>query len=152
MDDPPQQPPRRYTAPFGGYGSGSPREAECEWLRPFAVAERYQGQLYVLIGPDTFSGAITLATVLQDTGRAQLIGETTLDSASYCADIASEMLPLPRTGLLYQPSRTCFVRPNGRLNDEGVVPDIVVPSTLADQVAGRDPVLAQTLDMIRRGP
>ncbi|MBK8986214.1 MAG: hypothetical protein IPM39_09055 [Chloroflexi bacterium] len=116
------------------------------------MAERYRGQLYVLIGPDTFSGAITLATALQDSGRAQLIGEETLDTASYCANVPTEMLPLPRTGLPYQSSRMCLVRPNGRLSDEGVMPDIIVPTTLADQIAGRDPVLSHTLDMIRRGP
>jgi hypothetical protein len=150
LDEPFRWCSRQYVAPFGGYGSGSPRETDCEWLRPFDVAERYQGQLYVLIGPDTFSGAITLATALQDSGRAQLIGEETLDTASYCANVPTEMLPLPRTGLLYQSSQTCLVRPSGRLNDEGVMPDIIVPTTLADQVAGRDPVLAHTLDMIRR--
>jgi len=32
------------------------------------------------------------------------------------------------------------------------MPDIIVPTTLADQIAGRDPVLAHTLDMIQRRP
>ena len=59
------------------------------------------------------------------------------------------MLSLPRTGMPYQSFRTYLVRPNGRLNDEGVMPDIIVPTTLADQIAGRDPALDDTLAMIR---
>ena len=135
-------------APFGGYGSGEPREMECEVFQPFAVAERYQGKIYLLIGPDTISAAITMATILQDYDLALLIGEETIGSASYCADVP-DMLPLPRTGLLYRISRTCFVRPSGVLDDQPVVPDIIVKTTIADEIAGHDPVMDYTLEMIR---
>lgn len=140
---------RSLQAPFRGYGSGDPREMECEVIQPFAVAERYQGNLYLLIGPDTFSAAITLATILQDDEMALLVGEETGDSASYCADLPSEMRSLPRTGLLYHCSQTCYVRPNGVLDDPPVVPDITVKTTIADVLAGNDPVLAYTLELIR---
>ncbi len=136
-------------APFGGYGSGEPREMECEVFQSFAVAERYQGNIYLLIGPNTFSAAITLATILQDYNMGLLIGEETTDSASYCGETSIEMLPLPRTGLLYRSSQTCFVRPSGVLDDQPVVPDIIVKTTIADEIAGNDPVMDYTLEIIR---
>ncbi|MCB9422879.1 MAG: hypothetical protein H6667_23975 [Ardenticatenaceae bacterium] len=136
-------------APFRGYGSGEPREMECEVIQPFAVAERYQGKIYLLIGPDTFSASITLATILQDYDMGLLIGEETTDSASYCADVPLEMSSLPRTGLRYRISRTCYVRPSGVLDDQPVVPDIIVKTAVIDQIAGNDPVLTYTLEMIQ---
>ena len=81
---------KSYEAPFNGYGSGAPREVACDVIQPFNAKERFQGKLYVLIGPDTFSAAITFATILQDYGLATLIGEETTDTASYCANIVLE--------------------------------------------------------------
>lgn len=142
---------RSYKAPFGGYGTGNPREIECELQEPFDVSQRYTGKLYLLIGPDTFSAAMMFAMILQDYDLALLIGEETRDSASFCANVTSEMLPLPRTGLLYLCSRECFVRPSGVVDDRGVVPDILVETTIEDQIAGIDPVLNYTLELIRSG-
>jgi hypothetical protein len=140
---------KSYEAPFNGYGSGAPREVACNLIQPFNTAERFQGNPYLLIGPDTFSAAITFATILQDYGLATLIGEETTDTASYCANIVLEGTPLPRTGLRYTLSKTCYVRPSGVFDDDPVIPDIVVDTTIEDEIAGRDPVLEYTLDMIR---
>ena len=140
-----------YQAPFGGYGSGNPRESTCELIQPVDVSQRYRGKLYLLIGPDTFSGAITFATILQDSHLALLIGEETTDSASYCANIIVEGTSLPRTGLKYVLSRTCFIRPSGVVDDRGVIPDFTIKTTVEDQIAGNDPVLTYTLEMIRGG-
>jgi hypothetical protein len=140
---------KSYEAPFKGYGSGAPREVPCEVIQPFNTTERFQGEFYLLIGPQTFSAAITFSTILQDYGLATLVGEATNDVASYCANIVLEGTPLPRTGLLYTVSRTCYVRPSGILDNNPVVPDIIVKTTIEDQIADRDPVLEYTLDMIR---
>jgi hypothetical protein len=142
---------KSYEAPFKGYGAGAPREVACELIQPFNAAERFQGKLYLLIGPQTNSAAITFATILQDYDLATLIGEETYDVASYCANIVLEGTPLPRTGLMYTLSKTCYVRPSGVLDDNPVIPDINVETTIEDQIAGRDPVLKYTLDMIRSG-
>jgi hypothetical protein len=140
---------KSYEAPFKGYGAGAPREVACELIQPFNAAERFQGKLYLLIGPQTNSAAITFATILQDYDLATLIGEETYDVASYCANIVLEGTPLPRTGLMYTLSKTCYVRPSGVLDDLPVIPDIVVKTTIEDQIAGRDPVLEYTLELIR---
>ena len=118
-------------------------------IQPFPAEQRYPGDLYLLIGPDTFSSGIVFATILQDYDLALLIGEPTSDTASFCADVASEMTPLPRTGLLLQISRTCQVRPSGELDANGVQPDVEIKTTLAQRLAGEDPVLDYTLDLIR---
>jgi C-terminal processing protease CtpA/Prc len=36
------------------------------------------------------------------------------------------------------------------LDDRGIVPDILVETTIEDQIAGTDPVLDYTLEMIER--
>lgn len=138
-----------YQAPFGGYGSGKPREMECEIIQPFDAAERFNGELYLLIGPDTYSSAITFATILQDYHLATLIGEQTTDTASYCAGITTGSLP--RTKLIYILSRRCNVRPSDVLDNQPVIPDILVKTTVADQVALKDPVLDYTIETIRNG-
>lgn len=148
-DQPYRQCSRSYGAPAGISGSGDPIEKECELKQPFNVLQRYQGKLYLLLGPDTISAAVTFATILQDYDLATLIGEETLMAASYCGDIVSNMPSLPHTHLLYRASRTCYVRPSGILDDRSVAPDIIVRTTINDQIAGNDPVLTYTLDMIR---
>lgn len=139
---------RLYRAPFKGYGSGEPRELECELLQPFDAAERFTGKLYLLIGPDSFSAPIILANILQDYGLATLIGEETPDTASFCASAVDSYLP--RTKLPYRISVECYVRPSGVLDDNPVIPDIIVETTIEDQIAGRDPVLEYTLKMIKK--
>jgi hypothetical protein len=138
---------RLYRAPFKGYGSGEPRELECVLLQPFDAAERFTGKLYLLIGPDSFSASIILANILQDYGLATLIGEETPDTASFCANAVDSYLP--RTKLLYRISVECYVRPSGVLDDNPVIPNILVKTTIEDQIAGRDPVLEYTLSLIR---
>jgi hypothetical protein len=145
------QPYRRCSIRYARYGvdiSASPREIECDLIQPLDIPLRFQGKLYLLIGPDTYSAAITFATILQDYNLAILIGEETTAPASYCAYI-SDPVALPRTHLLYQCPVSCYIRPNGLYDDRGVIPDVVVETTFQDRIDGKDPVLAYTLDMIR---
>lgn len=145
------QPYRRCSIRYARYVvdiSASPREIECDLIQPLDIPLRFQGKLYLLIGPDTYSAAITFATILQDYNLAILIGEETTAPASYCAYI-SDPVALPRTHLLYRCSASCYIRPNGVNDDRGVIPDVVVETTFQDRIDGKDPVLAYTLDMIR---
>jgi C-terminal processing protease CtpA/Prc len=131
--------------------SASPQEIECDLIQPLDIPLRFQGKLYLLIGPDTYSAAITFATILQDYDLAILIGEETITPASYCGYV-SDPVALPRTHLLYQCPASCYIRPNGLYDDRGVIPDVVIETTFQDRIDGRDPVLAYTLDMIRSSP
>ena len=141
---------RSYKAPFGGYGTGTPRESDfCKVIEPFDTEERFQGKIYLLTGPYSFSAAIIFGNILQDYGLATLIGEETRDTASFCA--MPSLSELPRTKLIYEVSTECFVRPSGLLDDQPLIPDIRVETTINDQLAGKDPVLDYTLEMIQNG-
>jgi C-terminal processing protease CtpA/Prc len=143
---------RRYIHPVHSYNSQESGETDCEEKKPYESPERYHGKIYLLIGPDTYSAAVTFAAILQDYSLATIIGEETLASASYCADSLIEILQkLPRTGLQYQYSRTCYVRPSGIFDERGVIPDIIIETTIEDQITGNDRVLNYTLEMIRDG-
>lgn len=136
-------------AAIGGSLTADPRKEDCDFRKPFNTRYPFQGKLYLLIGADTYSNGIGFATILQDHNLATLIGEETDDSASGCGDITIPGLSLPRTDLTYYISRTCYVRPNGVLNDRGVIPDVIVETTIQDRLTGKDPVLEYTLDLIR---
>jgi C-terminal processing protease CtpA/Prc len=145
------QPYRHCSVRFARYVvdiSSPPREIECDLIEPLDLPLRYKGKLYLLIGPDTFSAAITFATILQDYDLALLIGEETGDKASYCA-YTSDPLSLTRTHLRYQCPADCFVRPGGISDNHGVIPDVVVKTRIQDRFAGVDPVLAKALELIR---
>ena len=121
---------------------------ECDLIQPPDRPSRFQGDIYLLIGPDTFSAAITFATILQDYKLATLVGEGTEDKASYCAWV-SEPITLSHTHLQYTYSSSCYVRPDGIIENNGVIPDAIVRTTIDDYIAGRDPVLAKVIDLIR---
>jgi C-terminal processing protease CtpA/Prc len=125
---------------------------KCAFIRPWDnISSRYHGEIYLLIGPNTFSAAIWLATILQDHKLATLIGEETTEPSSFCAYITPGGDPLPRTGLRYMVSTKCLIRPNGIVDGRGVIPDIIVETTVNDIITGNDPVLDYTLQMIRDG-
>jgi hypothetical protein len=138
---------RSYKAPFSGYGTEAPREAECEVIEPFDTKERFRGTINLLIGPNSFSAAIIFGNILQDYRLDTLLGEETRDTASFCASPVESVLP--RTKLLYEISTVCYVRPSGVLDDRPLIPDIPVETTIQDQISGKDPVMDYTLKMIR---
>lgn len=94
---------------------------------------RYAGRVVVLVGRGTASAAEIFAAVLQDHGRATIIGRPTAGAV-----LASWFYELPDGGQL-QLSREDYLAPKGRrLEGRGVEPDIAVPRTLADLRAARD--------------
>jgi C-terminal processing protease CtpA/Prc len=153
-DQPYQHCSKSWKAPAGGYGSeATRRESACETQQPIEQPERYQGKRYLLVGPKTQSAAITFSTILQDYDLAVLLGEETLSPASFCARVSPFELPtLPRTGLEYRNSHTCFVRPSGETDwQRGVIPDFIVETSIEDMLSGHDPVLEYTLELIHSG-
>ncbi len=134
-----------YTAPPPGLAA-TPTPVECDERRPFATPLLFRGQVYLLIGPDSYSNAANFAAILQDYGLAELVGAETPTLAS-CGSVYSPAV-LPRTGLLLVCPTVCFVRPSGVQSDRGVIPDHLVATTLSDRFAGQDPVLAYTLKLI----
>lgn len=106
----------------------------------------YRGRVVVLVDGATGSAAEIFSAVLQDHGRATIIGRRTAGAV-----LASWFYALPDGGEL-QLSREDYVAPKGRrIEGKGVEPDIVVTRTLKDVRAGRDPDLDKALEVLRGG-
>jgi carboxyl-terminal processing protease len=104
----------------------------------------YRGRVAILVDGATGSAAEIFAAVLQDHGRATVIGRRTAGAV-----LASWFYRLPDGGEL-QLSREDYVAPKGRrIEGAGVVPDIVVSRALADIRAGRDRDLEAALEVLR---
>jgi carboxyl-terminal processing protease len=93
----------------------------------------YRGRVVVLVEGTTASAAEIFAAVLQDHGRAMLVGRNTAGAV-----LASRFYGLPGGGEL-QLSRDDYVTPKGRrIEGQGVAPDVVVARTFEDVRRGRD--------------
>ena len=106
---------------------------------------RYGGSVVVLVDGATGSAAEIFAAVLQEHGRAAIVGRKTAGAV-----LASWYHGLPDGGEL-QLSRQDYVTPQGRrLEKEGVEPDVKVVRTLADVRAGRDVDLEAALRVLAK--
>ena len=93
----------------------------------------------LLIGRATFSAAGNFAADVDALPRVRLIGEATGGAPSQWGD--STTVELPATGLIARVATT-FQR-YGRPSALTTRPDVAVPLTVEDFLAGRDPVLAR---------
>lgn len=104
---------------------------------------RYAGRVAVLVDRVTASAAEIFSAVLQDHGRATIIGRKTAGAV-----LASWFYVLPDGGEL-QLSREDYVAPKGRrLEGTGVEPDLASRLTLEDLRAGRDPDLEMAVRIL----
>jgi hypothetical protein len=99
-------------------------------------------KLYVLIGPDTASSAQDAAIQLRRDLHATLVGEPTREAPNGYGEVRS--LTLPNSGLRMQYATKYFRMIRGDDSSE-LAPHVLVPSTLDDALAGRDPVLESAL-------
>ena len=121
----------------GGYRGG-----KSSWQ---IVSARYGGSVVVLVDGATGSAAEIFAAVLQEHGRAAIVGRKTAGAV-----LASWYHGLPDGGEL-QLSRQDYVTPQGRrLEKEGVEPDVKVVRTVADVRAGRDVDLEAALRVLAK--
>ena len=106
---------------------------------------RYGGRVAVLTDAGTGSAAEIFSAVLQDHGRATIIGRKTAGAV-----LASWFYSLADGGEL-QLSREDYVTPKGRrLEGDGVEPDLASQLTLADLRAGHDPDLDVALRVLAK--
>jgi carboxyl-terminal processing protease len=105
----------------------------------------YRGRVAVLIDGATGSAAEIFAAVLQDHGRATLIGRRTAGAV-----LASWFYGLPDGGEL-QLSREDYKAPKGRrIEGKGIEPDVAVPRTLEDVRTGRDRDLEAAIAVLKK--
>jgi len=104
----------------------------------------YAGKVAILVDGATGSAAEIFAAVLQDHGRARVVGRRTAGAV-----LASRFHRLPDGGEL-QLSREDYVAPKGRrIEGAGIEPDIPVLRRLADFRAGRDADVEAALAALR---
>ena len=89
------------------------------------MAPYYGGPVYVLTGPNTASASEPLVYLLQSTGRATVVGQTTAG-----AMVSATMTELGDGWVLQHPVADYFTPDGTRLDQVGVTPDVEVP--LAD--------------------
>ncbi|MBM3852796.1 MAG: hypothetical protein FJ399_06530 [Verrucomicrobia bacterium] len=105
----------------------------------------YRGKVVVLVAGATGSAAEIFAAVLQDHGRATIVGRRTAGAV-----LASWFYQLPDGGQL-QLSREDYLAPKGRrIEGKGLEPDVPVNRTLAEVRTGRDWDLEAALAILAR--
>ena len=103
----------------------------CQYWTDASVGPRYSQPIYLLISPQTYSGAEECAYDLQAQKRATLVGETTGGAAN-----PGEYVPLSKGFIAFIPTGRP-INPVTRKNWErvGVKPDIAVPANNALKAA-----------------
>ena len=89
-------------------------------------ANRFDGDVYVLVNRYSFSNAVTTAALIQDYGFGVIMGEQTVDMATTYG--AMERFTLPNTGIVVTYPKALIVRPNGKESAHPLSPDILLPS------------------------
>jgi len=98
---------------------------------------RFKGNVYVLIGPKTFSAGQYLATTIADNKLATIVG-TPSGNKPTCQTGAS-LLKLPNTKKIITMSYTFGERPDKTKNNEDSLhPDFEIYQTLEDVINGKD--------------
>lgn len=108
---------------------------------------RFNGQVYVLIGPSTYSTAQGFAAAVQDYKLGTLIGEETGGVASSFG--AYMPFDLPNTRLWVFVSHKRIFRPSGKYDGRGVVPDYEVKQPGEDLEKEIDTVMEFAKELIR---
>lgn len=98
------------------------------------------GRLFVVIGPQTFSAAMNLATELERYAEPVFVGEPTGTSPHFFGD--HQPLVLPHSGIRVNISTVWWQTQNPRDRRAFLAPAIYTPMTAADYRANRDPALA----------
>ncbi len=123
--------------------TGKPITLAFDWIEVIKLKQvlegtgTYLGPVAVLVDAASGSGSELFAALLQSQGRATVLGQTS------CGCLLAYMgyADVPGGGKLAY-SEVGFAFPDGRrIEGVGVVPDVPVPLTVADLLAGRDRVL-----------
>jgi hypothetical protein len=139
--------PRALIIDFRRNGGGSLVEGRRHVVYPTWARSQlnYAGCLFVLIGPDTFSAAMTNVTDLRRETEAFLIGLPTGARPNGYQENSWFTLPNSRLRVSVATRRYRFGSPG----DDAVVPDLLVTETVEDLRRGRDAALIAALSRAR---
>lgn len=118
--------------------SGAPEEQ--------AGAQTFSGPVIMLIGTKTFSAGEDTAAIFRLSQRGLLIGEATGGSTGQPLQ-----LKLPGGGEAIICAKRDSYPDGSDFVGKGVQPDVLIKPSVADIRAGRDPVLAKAIALIRSG-
>lgn len=114
------------------------------WASLQLGSAHYAGRLAVLTGPQTASAAEILSSVLQEKGRATIVGRRTAGAL-----LAAIQANLPDKGMVQVSQLDVITMGGKRLEDEGLAPDVEMPaSTLAQLRADEDPELDTAIALL----
>ena len=99
--------------------------------------------MVVLVNEVTANAAEALAGALQDAGRAKVVGTPTEGAGS-----ATSFVVLSDGSAIHLPVSRWYTPLNRLIGKEGIVPDIHVAITPADQAVGQDSQLVEAYDYL----
>jgi hypothetical protein len=102
---------------------------------PHEVKHRFRGRVFLLVSHATNSAAVVTAAVFKHNAMGTVIGQETAGRIMFNSDPVA--VKLPRTGLTARIPVAIYALP-GENADRGVIPDVVVESTLEDLRNDRD--------------
>lgn len=120
---------------------------ERELKKPDENSDKFKGNIYVLIGDNTYSAAVSFAAMVKDFDTGLLVGEETGGYASHTGN--SVNLKLPYSGLTLRVATMYSIRPAGYDDGRGVVPDVEVDVDPLKLLQGEDQVLETVLEIIK---
>ena len=119
---------------------------------PIAGADRFKGNLVVLIDGATFSSAALLTTALKaQRKRVIFIGRETAGTEEGCNGFTIQHLTLPNSGIAVDfPWLRVISMAGSPVGGRGLLPDYPVDYTPEDIENGNDPDIAEALKVMRR--
>jgi C-terminal processing protease CtpA/Prc len=100
----------------------------------------FDGEVFVLTSPRTFSSGAWLPVLIQDNELGKVVGEPPGNAPSRPGDVLTFVLP--NSGLTLRLPFKDWIRPDPERDPaDELTPDVVVVPTVEDLIEGRDPVL-----------
>ncbi len=140
-----------WLAPLAWLLQGHVIGARGQRMRPTDPGHKFEGSVYALIGPGTFSAASDFVHVLQDFRLGTLVGEETGGLRQCFGDCPTFLMP--HSSLSFTVSTKRFYAPIPKPGDatHGSLPDIpLTDDRLAPFAGAKDPSIAFVLDLIER--
>jgi len=116
------------------------------WLKPSATHWRFHGRVAVLVGPGTVSSCESFAMMMRQVPGCKLIGQRTAGASGNSKPVA-----LGNGVVLFVPTWWDMELDGACLEGRGLQPDVEVDAA-SGLAAGRDPVLAAAVELLRRQP
>ncbi len=117
-----------------------------QWEKPVEAQKGFSDDVYLMVGPITYSAAIVLATTLEDHQFATLVGEKSGGFANQTAQ--GNLFNLPHSQLRAYVATRILVRPNGDSKRHNVEPHHVINRSPSDIKTQNDAGIQRVLELI----